>query len=60
MIADLNKLFEENTGNVPVHFTIYDPLDQVEVRMPSKTLKVDLTNELFKDLKEFDLAVKIK
>ncbi|MCH2225174.1 MAG: DNA polymerase III subunit alpha, partial [Crocinitomicaceae bacterium] len=60
MISDLNKLFEENSGNVPVHFTVYDPLDQVEVRMPSKTLKVDLTNELFKELKEFDLAVKIK
>lgn len=60
MITDLGKLFDKNTGNVPVHFTVFDPLDEVEVRMPSKTVKVDLNNEFFKELGDFDLEVQIK
>ena len=60
MISDLGKLFDENIGSCPVLFSVYDPLDGVNVRMPSKTIKVDLNNDLFKKLKEFDLEVEIK
>ncbi|MBL4862409.1 MAG: hypothetical protein JKY09_05260, partial [Crocinitomicaceae bacterium] len=60
MITDLNKLFLENEGGCSVHFTVFDPLDGVEVKMPSKTVKVGLDNNLFKRLKEFDLEVEIK
>ncbi|MCR9173162.1 MAG: DNA polymerase III subunit alpha [bacterium] len=60
MITDLNKLFMENTGNTPVKFVVYDPLDNVEVSMPSKTMKVGLNNELVNGLKDFDLEFKIK
>ena len=57
MISDLNNLFNENSGRCPVHFTVYDPLDGVEVRMPSKTIKVDLNNKLFKALKNVRFRV---
>lgn len=60
MITDLSKLFDANAGSVPVKFTVYDPLDNVEVHLPSKSLKVDLTNELFNELQKFDLDVQIK
>ncbi len=60
MISDLGKLFDENVGSIPVHFTVYDPLDEIEVRMPSKSVKVDLTSELFKELESMNLDVKIK
>ena len=60
MITDLNSLFSENEGSCALHFTIYDSLDGVEVRMPSKTIKVDLTKELFNGLKELNLDFKIK
>ncbi len=60
MITDLGKLFDNNVGSVPVHFTVFDPLDDVEVRMPSKTVKVALNSEFFNELKTFDLDVKIK
>ena len=60
MITDLNELFVENEGNCPVHFTVYDQLDEIEVRMPSKSLKVDLNSTLFNKLKTFDLEVVIK
>ena len=60
MISDLNKLFLENEGNCPVHFTVYDPLDGVEVKMPSKTIKIGVTNEIFNKLKDFNLEFEIK
>lgn len=60
MITDLNKLFMENTGNTPVKFVVFDPLDNVEVNMPSKTIKVGLNNEFVNGLKDFDLEFKIK
>lgn len=60
MITDLNKLFMENVGDCPVKFVIYDPLDNVEVNMPSKTIKVGLNNEFVKGLRDFDLEFKIK
>ncbi|MBL1280177.1 MAG: DNA polymerase III subunit alpha [Fluviicola sp.] len=60
MITDLNALFSENTGNCTLHFTVYDSLDGVEVRMPSKTIKVDLSKELFTGLSALDLEYRIK
>jgi hypothetical protein len=60
MITELAKIFDKNLGSIPVRFTVYDPLDNVEVHLPSKSLKVDLTNELFKELQKFDLDIQIK
>ena len=60
MITDLTKIFDQNIGTIPVRFTVYDPLDNVEVHLPSKSLKVDLTNDLFKELQKFDLDIQIK
>ncbi|MCH2230749.1 MAG: DNA polymerase III subunit alpha [Crocinitomicaceae bacterium] len=60
MVSDLYNLFNEHEGTADVHFTVFDPLDGIEVRMPSKTMKVDLNNTLFKKLQEFDLEFDIK
>ena len=60
MVQDLFNLFHEHEGTASVHFTVYDPLDGIEVRMPAKTMKVDLNNTLFKKLQEFDLEFDIK
>ena len=60
MVQDLFNLFHEHEGTADVHFTVFDPLDGIEVKMPSKTMKVDLNNTLFKKLQEFDLEFDIK
>jgi DNA polymerase III subunit alpha len=60
MITDLNRLFLENPGNCLLHFTIFDPLDNVEINMPSKSVRVDPSNQLFAELKKFDLEVEMK
>ena len=60
LISDLNKLFLENPGRCDLRFTVFDPLDNVEVQMPSKSIKVDPSNELFKKLKSFDVEFEIR
>jgi DNA polymerase-3 subunit alpha len=60
VVMDLNKLFLEHEGKCSLHFTIYDPLDGIEVRMPSKTIKIDPNNTLFKELKRMNLEFEIK
>jgi len=60
LIDELNRLFAENPGSCPVQFTLFDALSELEVKMPSKTVKVNLTNELFKRLKSIDLDFEIK
>lgn len=60
MISNLLELFNDHSGNVPVHFTVYDPLEGTEVKMPSKSVKVDLNNKFFKVLREMELEVEIK
>lgn len=61
LIEDLNRLFIEHAGSCPVHFTIYDPLEEMEIRMPSRSVKIDLNNRLFKELERMeDLQFEIK
>ena len=60
MVNDLNKIFEENSGNCPIQFKVFDPLDKIEVNMPSKTIKVELSNKLLSELDKFELDYRIK
>ena len=60
MISDLNKVLLAHEGNCSIHFSVYDELDKMEVKMPSRTIKVDPSNQLFNELKRFDLKVAIK
>ena len=60
LISDLNKLFLEHEGKCSLHFTVFDGLNDLEIKMPSKTIYVDPSDQLFKELKKFDLEFEIK
>lgn len=60
MITDLFKLFNEHEGKCALNFTVFDPLDGVEVNLPSRSLKVDPNNILFKELEKFNLEYQLK
>jgi DNA polymerase III subunit alpha len=60
LISDLNKLFFENPGNCQVKFIIHDPLDGIEVSMPSKNIRVDVNNNFINELRKFDLEFSLK
>jgi len=59
-IMDLNKLFMEHTGKCQLHFMVYDPLEGIEVRLPSKSVKVDPNNDLFNELKRLNISFEIR
>ncbi len=60
MISDLFKLFNEHEGKCTLNFVVYDPLENIEVNMPAKNLKVDPNNTLVKELKQFDLEFELR
>ncbi|MEY4602800.1 MAG: hypothetical protein RIT43_92 [Bacteroidota bacterium] len=59
-IMDLNKIFMEHTGKCQLHFTVYDPLEGIEVRLPSKSVKVDPNNELFNELRRLNISFEMR
>ncbi len=60
LIDELNKLFMDNPGSCPVQFTIADPLAEMDIKLTSRTVKVNLNNDFFKRLKSIDLDFEIK
>jgi DNA polymerase-3 subunit alpha len=60
IIMDLNKVFLAHEGKCQLTFTIYDPLDGIDVRMPSKSFKVEPSNALFNELKKLEVEFEMK
>ena len=54
-ITDMNKLFLENQGKCAVKFVVFDPLENIEVVMPSKSIKIDPNNDFIKSLRSFEI-----
>ncbi|NBX80959.1 MAG: DNA polymerase III subunit alpha [Flavobacteriales bacterium] len=55
LIDKLNELFTSNIGNCQINFIVYDPTEGTEVEMPSRTVKVNPSNDLLKELSKLDL-----
>ena len=57
LIASLQEVLTdtENQGSCRVKFTVYDPLEKIQVVLPSRSLKVKPTNELLKKLEDLDI-----
>lgn len=60
LISDLHQLFVSHSGACQVKFTVFDPLDGIEVDLPSKNLKIDLNQEFIKELGRFDLEFSLQ
>lgn len=59
IIDQLHELFEANPGACQLHFTVYDSLDGVEVSLPSRSIKVQPSSQLFKELAKLDIQFKL-
>jgi DNA polymerase-3 subunit alpha len=59
LLDKLNHLFTQNNGNCQVQFTIYDVNEGIEVNMPSRSVRVKPTKELFKELAALDLEFRL-
>ncbi len=52
LIDDLLDLINKNQGTSNVKITVFDRVENTSLELPSKRLKINPTNELFKGLKE--------
>ena len=59
LIDELSGVFLNNTGNCPIEFTIIDSLDGVEIKMPSRSVKVKPGTELYKELQRLNVLFKL-
>ena len=59
IIDQLHQLFEDNPGTCQIHFTVYDPLDNIEVALPSRSVKIQPSSQLFKELAKLDIQFKL-
>lgn len=60
LVMDINKLCQDNEGKCSLHFTVFDQLDDLEVRMTSKTIKVNPTNTFFNELDKMEVTYEIR
>ncbi len=60
LITDLSKLFLENEGTCPVNFLVYDPVDEIEISMSSKNVKIDINNNVIKMLDSMNVTYNLK
>ena len=50
LIDEINEIINENIGNINLKFIVYDNIDGIEIEMPSRSIKVKPSNDLFKKL----------
>ena len=57
LIQDLQNVLMDNEvkGNCRVRFSVYDPLEKIQVALPSRSIMVNPTNELLKKLEELQV-----
>ncbi len=60
LISDLNKLFLENEGACAVNFLVYDSVDEVEVSLASKSVKIEVNNNVIKTLEALNVSYSLK
>jgi DNA polymerase-3 subunit alpha len=59
LIEKLNQLFTDNQGSCPIQFTVFDTTEGLEINLPSRSIRVKPSNELFKDLAKLDIDYKL-
>jgi DNA polymerase-3 subunit alpha len=52
-IEDIEKIFQKHEGTYPIKFNIYDTLNNLDIDMPSRFIRVDVTDQLIKELDAF-------
>lgn len=58
-ITDLETVVEQHKGAKHIKFKIQDPVQKIELQMPSKTKKVEISKALLESLRNFKLSYKL-
>jgi len=60
MLTKLEKLFQESEGDCSVQFTIVDRLSDIQVKMPSRKLRIEPSAQLLDAIKDMNLEVQLE
>ena len=58
-IKDLQHLFATNTGKQQLLFTVWDGKEKIELHVPSRNTKIQISNELLSTLEKEQIAFKL-
>ena len=58
-VKQLEQVISQHKGSKHVKFKIRDHQDKIELQMPSKTKKVEISKELLLSLQDFNLSYKL-
>ena len=59
VIEEFNSLLENNSGDKPAHFLIYDRKEKIKLRLNTRSKKVHISKDLLKELDLLDFKYKI-
>lgn len=59
LIQKLNQLFTDNQGSCPIKFNVFDTVEGLEINLPSRSIRIKPSNELFEDLAKLDVGFKL-
>ncbi len=59
LIKDLQHIFTLNSGTKNVDFVVFDSNDKIEVNLPSRNLKIDITSEFLDKLEKQHIRFKL-
>jgi DNA polymerase-3 subunit alpha len=59
LINELNSLFLANEGSCNVQFTVYDPVEKLDVLMNAKNIKVNPTIQLTRELERMQIEFRL-
>jgi DNA polymerase-3 subunit alpha len=58
-ISEINDLFAANEGKCAVQFTVYDPVEKLDIQFNSKDIKVDPNKTLTRELERLQVSFKL-
>jgi DNA polymerase-3 subunit alpha len=58
-INEINDLFAANEGKCAVQFTVYDPVEKLDIQFNSKDIKVDPNKTLTRELERLQVSFKL-
>jgi len=54
-IEDIEQVFQRYEGTYPIKFNVYDTVNNLDVNLPSRHIKVNVSDELIKELEQMKL-----
>jgi DNA polymerase-3 subunit alpha len=58
-ILNLETILKNNPGKQSLNFTVWDAKEKVEIELPSRNTKINITNEFLETLEKQQIAFKL-